>query len=108
MTSYSELEEEEDEGSDRLEKSPKVADKTLTTLEALPSRTDWRKIFVCPTRRANMLLLLCNTQNVMLTKSRMQEDQQKALFSVPLVTQQSLSPTMTYYWDPSLTIILYL
>jgi len=40
MTSCSELEEEEDEGSDRQEKSPRVADKTLTVPEALSSRMD--------------------------------------------------------------------
>jgi len=42
MTSCSELEEEEDEGSDRQEKSPRVAEKTLTILEALPTHIDWR------------------------------------------------------------------
>jgi len=38
MTSCSELEEDEDEGSDGQEKSPRVADKTLIVLEALPAR----------------------------------------------------------------------
>ena len=37
MTSCSELEEEEDEGSDAQDESLKVADKTLTILEALPA-----------------------------------------------------------------------
>jgi len=45
MTSCSELEEEEDEGSDRQEESPGVADKTLTVLEALPARMGWEQIF---------------------------------------------------------------
>jgi len=39
MTSYSELEEyeDEDEGSDRQEESPRVADKTFIILKALPA-----------------------------------------------------------------------
>jgi len=42
MTSCSELEEEEYEGSDRQEKSSRVADKSLTVLEALPTHMEWR------------------------------------------------------------------
>ena len=48
MTSCSELEEEEDEGSNRQEESPRVADKTLTVLEALPARMGWGQIFCLP------------------------------------------------------------
>ena len=48
MTSGSELEEEEDEGSDGQEESPQVADKPLTVLEALPSRMGWGRIFCFP------------------------------------------------------------
>jgi len=40
MTSYSEFEEEEDEGSDRQEKSPGAVDQTLTVLDALPVHVD--------------------------------------------------------------------
>jgi len=38
MTSCSELEEDENEGSDGQEESPRVADKTLTILQALLAR----------------------------------------------------------------------
>ena len=48
MTSCSELEEEEDEGSDGQEESLQVTDKILTLLEALPSRMGWGKIFCLP------------------------------------------------------------
>jgi len=40
MASCSKLEEEEDEGNNRQEKSPRVAEKTLTVLKALPTRID--------------------------------------------------------------------
>jgi len=86
MTSCSELEEDDDEGSDRQEESPRVADKTLTVLEALLARMGGGQIFVCLTRCANMLLLPYNTQNFTLIKSRMWKHQQKALFSVLLAT----------------------
>jgi len=45
MTLCSELEEEEDEGSDGQEESPRVVDKTLTILEVLPARMGWGQIF---------------------------------------------------------------
>jgi len=45
MTSCSELEEDEDEGSDKQGESPRIADKTLTILEALPARMGWGQIF---------------------------------------------------------------
>ena len=45
ITSYFELEEEEDKGSDRQENSLRVANKTLTILEALPTHMGWRQIF---------------------------------------------------------------
>ena len=48
MTSCSELEEEEDEGSDGQEESPQLADKTLTILKALPSHMGWGQIFCLP------------------------------------------------------------
>jgi len=48
MTSCSELEEEENEGSNRRGESLQVADKTLTVLEALPPRMGWGQIFYLP------------------------------------------------------------
>jgi len=48
MTSCSELEEEEDKGSDGQEESLQVADKILTILEALPRRMSWGQIFCLP------------------------------------------------------------
>jgi len=45
MTSCYELEEEKDEGSDGQEESLRVADKTLTALDALPARMGWGQIF---------------------------------------------------------------
>ena len=48
MTSCSELEEEEDEGSDGQEESPQVADKTVTVLKVLPFHMGWGQIFCLP------------------------------------------------------------
>ena len=48
MTLRFELREEEDEGSDKQEESPRVAGKTLTVLEALPAHIDWGQIFCLP------------------------------------------------------------
>ena len=56
MTSCSKFEEAEDEGSDKQDKSHKVADKTLTVLEALPARMDWRQIFCLPDEMRQLLV----------------------------------------------------
>jgi len=45
MTSHIELEDEESGEKEKKKNSSKGDDKTLTVLEALPARMDWRHIF---------------------------------------------------------------
>jgi len=56
MTSCSELEEEEDNGSDRQDNSLRVADKALTVLEALPTRMECRQIFCLPDKMCQYVI----------------------------------------------------
>jgi len=48
MTSWYELENEEDEKEAKLEKPPKNDGDALTSLEALPICNDWRQIISLP------------------------------------------------------------
>ena len=94
MTSCNELKGEEDGEEDKQKDSPKGDDKTLTVLEALP---EWvgGKFFSYQKICISVLLLTFTTQSFVLIRPNMLENPPKALPSVTLAIQLSLSLMMT-------------
>jgi len=106
MTSCSEVEEETDEEGDSKENCSGETEKTVATLEAMPIRLNWRKIFSLPNKKHEYMVVVLQHPEFYAERVKGVAEISKAPVQCASCNTLSLVQMIIYFWDLNPLIVL--